>query len=430
MATVLVTPDPPARLRVRFPYAESRVHAIRAVPGRRWHPDRAAWSVPDGPEALDLLRRAFPDDVVRYRGPDDDPGGHPYGHHDDVSAPASSTAPPGRHRDPDQRADPHTRADHGQPADSHVRADPDQRADLHTRPNPDWRAVLIDHARRALLLRGYSPRTRRAYLVHVRGYLRSLDAPPAGDAIETMQAFLVHRIEHDDISRTLHSQAVSALRFFAAHVLGLDDDVEVLVRPRPERHLPVVLGRSEVRRLLDAIDNPKHRAIVHLVYASGLRVSEVARLRTDDLDPDRGLIRVRAGKGRKDRVTLLSDTAMAEVRRYLLMEPHDGWLFPGARVGRHLTPRTVQKVVEHARLKAGLTKQFSVHALRHSFATHLLEAGTDLRHIQELLGHASPTTTQIYTHVSTRDLSRIRSPLDTLGEEGPRPMTTTNDHDE
>jgi len=396
MANVDVTPDPPARLRVCFPYAASRVRAIRSVPGRRWHPDRAAWSVPDGPGALDALRQAFPDDVVRYR----EPGVHPPGgKRDDAAGPSSSeTAHDRTARTPPAGAESAIASNVGSPAPAY----------------PDWRADLLDRTRRKLLLRGYSPRTRRAYLGHVRGYLRTLAAAPGEDAVESMQAFLVHRIEHDDISRTLHSQAVSALRFFAGHVLGLDDAVEAIVRPRRERHLPVVLSRDEVRRLLAAIDNPKHRAIVHLVYAAGLRVSEVARLRTEDLDPDRGLIHVRASKGRKDRYTLLGDTALAEVHRYLLIEPHDGWLFPGARVGRHLTTRTIEKVVERAREKAGIAKHFSVHTLRHSFATHLLEAGTDLRHIQELLGHASPTTTQIYTHVTTRDLARIRSPLDTI----------------
>ncbi|MEJ2677569.1 MAG: hypothetical protein P8174_00675, partial [Gemmatimonadota bacterium] len=162
MATVDVTPDPPARLRVRFPYARSRVHAIRAVPGRRWHPDHAAWSVPDGPDALDVLRRAFPDDVVRYRGPESHPGGRTRDDADLASSSASTGRPPA--------------------------------SDTRSPAPPDWRATLLDRTRRNLLLRGYSPRTRRAYLVHVRGYLRTLDAPPGDDAIETMQAFLLHRI--------------------------------------------------------------------------------------------------------------------------------------------------------------------------------------------------------------------------------------------
>jgi site-specific recombinase XerD len=150
------------------------------------------------------------------------------------------------------------------------------------------------------------------------------------------------------------------------------------------------------------------------VYSSGLRVSEVVRLRYEDLDRDRGLIHVHGGKGRKDRMTLLADAAMAAVERYLDGKRPGSWLFPGNQPSRHLSARTVQKVVESARARAKIDKKFSVHALRHSFATHLLEAGTDLRFIQELLGHENPRTTQLYTHVSTRTLGQIRSPLDAL----------------
>jgi integrase/recombinase XerD len=147
-----------------------------------------------------------------------------------------------------------------------------------------------------------------------------------------------------------------------------------------------------------------------LVYAAGLRVSEVVRLRPGDLDYDRRLLRVRAGKGRKDRYSILADATAAIVRACVDLERPEGWLFPGGRPGRHLTPRSLQKVLQRARLSAGITKKLSVHTLRHSFATHLLEAGTDLRYIQELLCHNSPRTNRIYTHVITRDLARIRSP--------------------
>ncbi len=151
-----------------------------------------------------------------------------------------------------------------------------------------------------------------------------------------------------------------------------------------------------------------------LTYSAGLRVGEVVRLRCEDIDIDRKMILVRQGKRRKDRYTMLSEFALGALREYLRRYRPRTWLFPGARYGRHLHERSVQKVFQRAKEKAGIDKQVSVHTLRHSFATHLLEGGTDLRYIQELLGHESSRTTEIYTHVSQRDIGRIRSPLDQL----------------
>jgi integrase/recombinase XerD len=151
-----------------------------------------------------------------------------------------------------------------------------------------------------------------------------------------------------------------------------------------------------------------------LEYGSGLCVGEVVRLRVSDLHPEANTLFVRRGKGKKDRYTIYSGVAREAVEAYLAAYKPQIWLFPGQLPGRHLTSRTAQKIIEKARKKAGLGDEVTPHTLRHCFATHLLEDGTDLRYIQELLGHASPKTTQIYTHVTRRDLARIRSPLDRL----------------
>jgi site-specific recombinase XerD len=166
--------------------------------------------------------------------------------------------------------------------------------------------------------------------------------------------------------------------------------------------------------MLDKTRNLKHRALLMLVYCAGLRVGEVVRLRPADLDVDRGLLRVRRGKGGKDRQTLLADRAIEALRLYRSAYPCDHWLFPGARPDRHLTTRTVQRVVKRVARSAGIEKDVTTHTLRHSFATHLLEGGTNLRVIQELLGHQSLRTTQIYTHVAKSTLEGVRSPLDNL----------------
>jgi site-specific recombinase XerD len=229
---------------------------------------------------------------------------------------------------------------------------------------------------------------------------------------EHVRAYLLQRAERDDVSTSYHAQAVSALRFFFTHVLFNPDAVRVIPRPKRDRRLPTVLGKNDARRILDALDSPKHRALLMIMYSAGLRVGEVVRLRIEDLDTERKLIRVRGGKGRKDRYTLLSDRALDAVRVYIADYGPTTWLFPGERPNRPITSRTAQRIVEIARVRAGIRTHTSAHTLRHSFATHLLEAGTDLRYIQELLGHASAKTTQIYTHVSRRDLVRIQSPLD------------------
>jgi len=185
-------------------------------------------------------------------------------------------------------------------------------------------------------------------------------------------------------------------------------------RPKKDKKLPVVLSKEEVAKILDSVDNIKHKAILMLVYSAGLRVGEVVKLRPEDIDSKRMLIHIKKAKGRKDRYTLLSETALEILREYWRKYKPNKWLFEGVREGWHLSIRTVQSIFEQAREKAGIKKEISVHGLRHSFATHLLEGGTDLRYIQEILGHTSSKTTEIYTHVSQKSLGKIKSPLDTL----------------
>ncbi|WP_255223042.1 MULTISPECIES: tyrosine-type recombinase/integrase [Paenibacillus] len=173
-----------------------------------------------------------------------------------------------------------------------------------------------------------------------------------------------------------------------------------------------MLTLEEIRRVLEHVHNLKHKAILYLTYSSGLRVSEVVRLRLEEIDAERYLVKVRQAKGRKDRYTILSQSALDVLREYIKQHTPQKWLFPGQATGKHITERTVQKVFEQALLQSNLQKKASLHTLRHSFATHLLEAGTDLRYIQELLGHESSRTTERYTHVTLKDARRIRSPLD------------------
>lgn len=187
-----------------------------------------------------------------------------------------------------------------------------------------------------------------------------------------------------------------------------------LERPKKEKKLPEILSKNEISKLLKAVKNLKHKAILYLVYSAGLRVGEVVKLKPTDIDSDRMLIHIIQGKGKKDRYTILSETALSILRQYVKVYKPEHWLFPGQHPDKHLTERSVQKVFDNARIDAKIRKDVSVHNLRHSFATHLLEGGVNLRYIQELLGHSSSKTTEIYTHVTQKNLSNIISPLDTI----------------
>lgn len=182
--------------------------------------------------------------------------------------------------------------------------------------------------------------------------------------------------------------------------------------------MPEILSKGEVKRILAAVDNMKHKAILMLIYSAGLRVSEVVKLKHENIESDRKLIFIKGAKGRKDRYTTLSNVALETLRIYYKsIKPRD-WLFPGQKLSGHISTRTVEKLFEDAVKKARIEKHVSVHSLRHSYATHLLESGTDLRYIQELLGHKSSKTTEIYTHVSKKSIGKIVSPLDNLDTRG------------
>ncbi|WP_081750781.1 site-specific tyrosine recombinase/integron integrase [Paenibacillus maysiensis] len=275
--------------------------------------------------------------------------------------------------------------------------------------NPDRRKELRD----ALVARGYSSKTIKAYISQTERFFADLQGTEASINDAAVQKYALALLERG-LSHAYVNQAISALKFYFRHVLKQPKSA-AYVRPKKESKLPDVLSLNEVMRLLKAVKNPKHRAILYLTYTSGLRVSEVVRLRPEDCDRERKVLKVRQGKGRKDRQSLLSEAAFAVVEQYIGAEQPEDWLFPGQREGRHLTERSAQKVFEKALAEAGIRKQVSIHSLRHSFATHLLENGIDLRYIQELLGHQSVRTTERYTHVSRRDIGRIQSPLDRMG---------------
>lgn len=263
----------------------------------------------------------------------------------------------------------------------------------------------------AMRARKYSPRTIRAYFMYIDDFLRRMGKAPRQGTDADLTAYLAYLESERGASAATLNLAISAVRFFYIAVLGLPLAMRRR-RPKGDRRLPVVLSRDEILRIADSALGPKHRAMLLLAYGGGLRVSEIVNLRPEDLDPDRKTLYIRAAKGRKDRYTLLSDIAWAAVESYVQSARPRAWLFEGKLPGYRLSIRAVQEVYYSACRRAGIGKRVSIHTLRHSFATHLLESGTDLRYIQTLLGHSSPSTTAVYTHVAKGDCLRISSPLD------------------
>ena len=225
-----------------------------------------------------------------------------------------------------------------------------------------------------------------------------------------IRVFLQHLIQKKH-SNSYVNQAINAIKFYYEVVLGMPNRFYEIERPRKESKLPKVISKEEILSIIENTNNIKHRCIVQLLYGSGLRRSELLNLKLDDIDSKRMLVRVVGSKGNKDRLTLLSKTALNDLRKYYTKyEPHI-YLFEGKK-GIKYSGASVLKIVKTAAEKARIRTTVTPHVLRHSFATHLLESGTDLRQIQVLLGHGSTKTTEIYTHVATNTFESIKNPLD------------------
>ncbi len=268
-----------------------------------------------------------------------------------------------------------------------------------------------------LRLRNYAPRTQKTYLDHVRRFARHFGRSPDELGPEEIRTYQLHLVEKG-ASWSLFNQATCALRFLYTVTLAQPWRVETIAHPRRPVRLPVVLSTGEVARLLEAVPSRKQRLVLMTIYSAGLRVSEVTHLRVADIDSARRVIHVRQGKGGKDRQVMLSPLLLEELRAYWRFYRPADWLFPGRDPAQPLSAACVQRLCQKARRRAGIDKPVSPHTLRHSFATHLLEAGTDLRLIQRLLGHRSLSTTQRYLHIATHQIGTTASPLDHL----PRPQ--------
>jgi integrase/recombinase XerD len=258
-----------------------------------------------------------------------------------------------------------------------------------------------------LKLRGYSPKTVDAYLKHNNSFLKFANKTSESITVDDIKSFLAHLIADKESAPRTVSQARSALIFYYNEVLQKEfTNIKV---PKIKTSLPSVLTREEVKRLLESSNNEKSKLMIMTLYSSGMRVSELVKLKWKDLELEQKIAWVRAGKGNKDRMIILSELL---VKKLSQLERETEYIFPGKN--GPLTTRNIQEIVHDAAHRAGINKKVTPHTLRHSFATHLLEAGNDIRLIQELLGHSNLQTTQIYTHVSNEQKKKVVSPMDNL----------------
>jgi integrase/recombinase XerD len=263
-------------------------------------------------------------------------------------------------------------------------------------------------------IRNYSARTIRHYTESVSRLSLHYSKSPDMLDLQQIKDFIHFSFYDRKLSVSSANQLISALKLLYTGILGREWDPIRIKRPKREKKLPNILSKEELARILSLTQNRKHYCIFSLAYSAGLRLNEVTQIRFPDIDASRMQLKVRAGKGSKDRFTLLSARVLQELRDYYRGFHPKTFLFEGARRGQPISHRTVQTVFKQAANRAGITKSVSFHSLRHSFATHLLEQGTNLRIIQQLMGHSSLKTTTVYLHVSHIDPSQIKSPLDCL----------------
>ena len=273
----------------------------------------------------------------------------------------------------------------------------------------------LAHFKNYLKSQRYSPNTIKTYTdaLGVFFQFHSNKAPEKLE-IEDIIHFNTGYILRKNLSASYQNQVINAIKLFYRNRFKRFMNLDNIQRPRREKRLPNVLSKQEIKAILEAPTNLKHRALLSLIYACGLRRSEVLNLTLKDVLSDRNLLFIRQSKGKKDRVVPISHKIIEMLRDYYKAFKPKTWLFEGQYTGEQYSERSLQLVLKQALQKAGNKKPVSLHWLRHSYATHLLECGTDLRYIQELLGHSSSRTTEIYTHVSTQNLQQIRSPFDDL----------------
>ncbi len=274
---------------------------------------------------------------------------------------------------------------------------------------------LQEKMREDMIMKGFAQNTIDNYLSRCRSFAKHFMRSPAEMGEQEIREFMLYLAKEKKASPFLYKAYLSSLKFLYRTTLNRPEEIKNILYPKTPITLPVVLSRTEVIDILNALENIKHKAILVTTYSAGLRISETLHLQKTDIDSDRMRIRVYQGKGKKDRYTILSLLNLTLLRQYYQKkQPQGPWLFPGQKPEKPLGYAAARVTFVNAKKKAGIRKRVTVHALRHSFATHLLENGTDIRYVQALLGHASIKTTVRYLHVSNKYIEKIESPWDAL----------------
>lgn len=284
----------------------------------------------------------------------------------------------------------------------------------HSLPSVEG-TVQIEKFRHWLLSKRYSENTIKTYTEALKSFLIFYNEKPVAEITnDDVIRYNNEYILNNNLSASYQNQIVNAIKLFFKTVLDTKIEFDKIHRPKRAKVLPNVLSKEEVKLILNAHSNIKHKMMLSLIYSCGLRCGELLALKPVHIDSKRNIVLLKNSKGKKDRVTPLSPKILEMLRDYFKLFKPDIYLFEGQRIGEPYSEKSLQSVLKQALQKTGITKPVTLHWLRHSYATHLLESGTDLRYIQELLGHNSSKTTEIYTHVSTKSIQQIKSPFDDL----------------
>ena len=350
------------RLRLKFPYDEELLERIREIPDCRWSATMHGWHVPDNYKSYEVLESNNLKIVQKTE--------------------------PARQNFRYQKND----------------KIPSKKNDGHIQTFTRW-------------LKGqrYSEKTIATYTDAISVFFRFYNhKDPLEINSDDIIRFNYEYIIKNKYSSTYQNQVISALKLFLSRISKKNIILDEIERPRKAQHLPEILAKEEVAKLIRGIRNLKHRSIISLIYACGLRRSELLDLKLNSIDSKRGLLIIKSAKGNKDRIVPIPSNLVEILRNYYTRYKPKYWLFEGVNKGEKYSEASLWKIFKLARLKAGISKNVTLHTLRHSYATHLLETGTDLRHIQVLLGHKSSKTTEIYTHVSSSAIQNIKSPFENL----------------
>lgn len=357
------------RIRLFFQYDQTVIELIKSIPGARWHPEMKCWHVAMSYGPAEKLN-------YRFRGKL-------------LFVPRNKNI-----QLQDQNCE--------------------KQVPFVARSPGGNENKMMEEFVKTLKIRNYSPKTIKTYTSQFRLFMRFFHDRNINELTgQDVREYLLHLIEKKNASCSHENQAINAIKFYYEKILGREPETYYIQRPKIEKKLPVVLSEEEVTEILQKIINLKHRCIIYTIYSGGLRLSEVLNLKPKDIETKRRMIIIRHGKGAKDRYTLLSERLVPMLREYYREYKPRIWLFEGKNFARY-SARSVQEILKEAVRKTRIQKKVTVHTLRHSFATHLLEHGIDLTYIQEFLGHSNIKTTLIYTHITTKGMDNIKSPLDNL----------------